>query len=62
MTKSLIAFVLLLASALWLNAAERCIAFERDDAVWTANLDGTGEKKIAAGIFPAISPDDHAWP
>ena len=35
----------------------RHIAFERDQAVWIANLDGTGEKKIADGIFPAISPD-----
>src|SRR5207245_858995 len=35
----------------------RQIAFERDQAVWIANLDGTGEKKIAEGIFPAISPD-----
>ena len=35
----------------------RQIAFERDQAVWIANLDGTGEKKIADGIFPAISPD-----
>jgi TolB protein len=33
------------------------IAFERNDAVWVANLDGSGEKKIADGIFPAISPD-----
>ena len=33
------------------------IAFERDEAVWIANLDGTGEKKIADGIFPTISPD-----
>jgi TolB protein len=33
------------------------IAFERHDAVWIANLDGTGEKKIADGTFPAISPD-----
>lgn len=38
-------------------AAERRIAFERDQAVWVANLDGTGEKKIANGIFPAISHD-----
>lgn len=38
-------------------AADRHIAFERDDAVWIANLDGTSEKKIADGIFPAISPD-----
>ena len=36
---------------------DRHMAFERDQAVWIANLDGTGEKKIAAGIFPAISPD-----
>jgi len=36
---------------------DRHIAFERDEAVWIANLDGTGEKKIADGIFPAISPD-----
>ncbi len=37
--------------------APRLIAFERNQAVWIANLDGTGEKKIADGIFPAISPD-----
>ena len=36
---------------------DRQIAFERDQAVWIAKLDGTGEKKIADGIFPAISPD-----
>jgi TolB protein len=36
---------------------DRHIAFERDQAVWIANLDGTGEKKIVDGIFPAISPD-----
>src|SRR4029450_7808868 len=38
-------------------AGPQMIAFERKDAVWIANLDGTGEKKIADGIFPAISPD-----
>ena len=37
--------------------ADQRIAFERNDAVYIANLDGTGEKKIAEGIFPAISPD-----
>jgi TolB protein len=37
--------------------ADRQIAFERNDAVYVANLDGTNEKKIADGIFPAISPD-----
>lgn len=48
-------FVLLGASAAL--AGPQMIAFERNDAVWIANLDGTGEKKIADGIFPAISPD-----
>ena len=38
-------------------AADRHIAFERDDAVWIANLDGANEKLVAAGIFPAVSPD-----
>jgi TolB protein len=33
------------------------IAFERNNAVYIANLDGTNEKKVADGIFPAISPD-----
>jgi TolB protein len=37
--------------------ADRHIAFERNDAVYIANLDGSNEKKIADGIFPAISPD-----
>ena len=50
-----ILFVLLGASAAL--AGPQMIAFERNDAVWIANLDGTGEKKIADGIFPAISPD-----
>jgi len=38
-------------------SAERHIAFERNNAIYIANLDGTNEKKIADGIFPAISPD-----
>jgi TolB protein len=38
-------------------SGERRIAFERKDAVYIANLDGTGEKKLADGSFPAISPD-----
>jgi TolB protein len=37
--------------------ADRHIAFERNNAVYVANLDGTNEKKIANGIFPAISSD-----
>ena len=37
--------------------ADRHIAFERNGAAYIANPDGTAEKKIADGIFPAISPD-----
>src|SRR6266853_6007505 len=37
--------------------ADRQIEFERDQAVWIADLGGTNEKKVADGIFPAISPD-----
>ena len=37
--------------------SDRHIAFERNNVVYVANLDGTNEKKIADGIFPAISPD-----
>ncbi len=48
---------ILLASASVVAAAQRQIAFERDNAVWLANLDGTSRRKIADGIFPAISPD-----
>jgi len=38
-------------------AADRHIAFERNNAVYVANLDGTNEKRIADGSLPAISPD-----
>ena len=38
-------------------SADRHIAFERNNAVYVANLHGTNEKKLADGIFPAISPD-----
>jgi TolB protein len=37
--------------------SDQHVAFERNDAIYIAKLDGTGEKKIADGIFPAISPD-----
>ncbi len=52
-----LAFVLLFACAPLARAADRHVAFERDDAAWIVNLDRSGEKKITAGIFPAISPD-----
>ncbi len=52
----LFAFVVILSTTAGLGASPK-LAFERKNAVWIANLDGTGEKKIADGIFPAISPD-----
>ena len=55
--KTRLALVLLLAGSAFATAAERHIAFERDDAVYIAKLDGTGARKLAAGIFPAVSPD-----
>jgi hypothetical protein len=55
--KKIIALALVLVIPVAAFAGERRIAFERSDAVYVANLDGTAEKKIADGIFPAISPD-----
>lgn len=52
-----LSFFLLLSSIACAAAADRHIAFERNQTVWIANLDGTSEKKVADGIFPAISPD-----
>ena len=57
MKKAIFLLFALAASSAPVFCADRHIAFERDQAVWIANLDGTGEKKIADGIFPAISPD-----
>ncbi|PYJ73647.1 MAG: hypothetical protein DME75_00980, partial [Verrucomicrobia bacterium] len=52
----LLAFVFLISPAVAFSG-DRHVAFERNNAVYLANLDGTGERKIADGIFPAISPD-----
>ena len=57
MNPSRLAFVLFLAGLTAAAGAERQIAFERDRAVWIAKIDGSGAKKIADGIFPAISPE-----
>jgi TolB protein len=56
--RKLISFAFALASfSATAFPADRHIAFERNNAIYIANLDGTSEKKIADGIFPAISPD-----
>jgi TolB protein len=54
--KILFALSLLLAAAATVTA-DRQIAFERDGGIWLGNLDGTSERKIGNGIFPAISTD-----
>ncbi|MDQ3623411.1 MAG: hypothetical protein M3463_13120, partial [Verrucomicrobiota bacterium] len=55
---------LLVAVAVWLMSQagshaqpQRLISFERRTAVWVANLDGTGAKKVANGSAPSLSPD-----
>jgi TolB protein len=57
MNRMLLLFHLLVGYSAAGFCADRRIAFERDQGVWIANLDGTAEKKIVDGIFPAISPD-----
>jgi hypothetical protein len=57
MKRAILLLFAIAASPASVLCGDRHVAFERDQAVWIANLDGTGEKKIADGIFPAISPD-----
>jgi TolB protein len=39
------------------SAAERKIAYEHDENIFVADIDGKHPKKIAAGALPEISPD-----
>jgi len=57
MKNQVISVLSLIFSGAGAFADSPAIAFERNDAVWVANLDGSGAKKIVDGIFPAISPD-----
>src|SRR5205809_6624874 len=41
-----------------ISAAERKIAYEHDEKIFVANVDGTHAKKIADGALPDISPDE----
>jgi TolB protein len=50
-------FCLLCVTTGLTSAADRRIAFERDNAVYTANLEATVVRKLADGVTPAISPD-----
>jgi TolB protein len=55
--KRLAFLILLLGECVCALAADQRIAFERGDAVYIANLNATLVRKLADGIFPAISPD-----
>jgi TolB protein len=59
MHPSRILLLALLCTALTAFAADspRKIAFERDNKIWVANLDGSAAKKVGAGILPDISHD-----
>jgi hypothetical protein len=46
----------ILLSTLGAIASPR-IAFERGNAIWIANADGSGAKEIAKGSAPDLSPD-----
>lgn len=50
-------FLLLLAVVNPARGGESLIAFERNETICVANSDGTSVRKIADGIFPAMSPD-----
>ena len=57
MKKKVLSILTVLFPVIGTFGAPPLIAFERNNAVLIANLDGTGVKKIADGIFPAISLD-----
>ncbi|HUK12808.1 MAG TPA: hypothetical protein VLW17_05855 [Thermoanaerobaculaceae bacterium] len=40
--------------------AGRRLAFEREEAVWIAAIDGSGAQRLTAGVDPQISPDGTA--
>ena len=40
--------------------AGRRLAFEREEAVWIAAVDGSGAQRLTAGVDPQISPDGSA--
>ena len=49
-------FALLVSGAAIARAADRRIAFERNDAIWIANLDGTAEKRLPMEFSPPFRP------
>jgi hypothetical protein len=54
--KILCSILVFLSGAASSFASPQMIAFERYQAAWIANLDGTGEKKVADGFFQRSRP------
>jgi TolB protein len=53
-----ITFLVFITTVIAVTAnAQQKIAFERDNQIWVANLDGSTAYKIAEGNLPDISPD-----
>jgi TolB protein len=52
-----IAIFLCFAFCALVNAGQRKIAYEREEKIFVADVDGTHSKKIAEGALPEISPD-----
>ncbi len=53
---TLLGFLLIAAAAGAADVPQK-LAYEQKDAVWVANIDGTGAKKISRGQAPDLSPD-----
>jgi hypothetical protein len=56
MNRTILLLFALAASPASVFCGDRYITFEREHAVWIANLGGRGEKKIADGIFHVLKP------
>ena len=57
MNRFIILLAVLCAAVATASAADQRIAFERAEAVYIANLQGSVVRKLSDGIFPAISPN-----
>ena len=57
MKQLIVAIFLCVAFCALVNAGQRRIAYEHDEKIFVADVDGTHSKKIAEGALPEVSPD-----
>lgn len=57
MTRSALSSLFLFLALGTALSGERRFAFDKDDAVYVADANGGSVKRVADGIFPALSPD-----